>query len=449
MVAEDMGAGGDAALMCTLSSQCSDGEPICAANMCRLCLGASDDGQCAVHNPSTPRCGSSGTCVACRTDTQAMDCTGTSPVCGSNNTCRACQANAECTTGICKLDGSCAQLSEIEYVKNDAGATCVSSGTGAGSMTKPWCQIDNAVQNSASHYFIVAKGAYSQVTDHARSFTMTFVGPWNAAGLADTDSAVIAQSNAAAVSMMTGTNTVDLTLDGVVISTLSANVKMNAHSGVELLGGGTAAATFRLVRSTVKNNQNQGLNINSATLYVDQSIIMNNAGGGVQLQAADYSLTNSLLLANGTSGATGSAFGGVSLPITANTKILYNLTVVNNLAMTGLESGLSCAGITAFNNTVLFGNSTADFTMGKCQPATSAYVSATSPNISLTGCAASDVFQDSTTFHLTTSNPVNPSCVLIDKGATPPSSANVPAHDLFGRARPQRNAWDIGSDEEP
>jgi hypothetical protein len=77
---------------------------------------------------------------------------------------------------------------------------------------KPWCQIDNATQNSTAHYFFVAKGAYGQVTHTQNPTTMYFLGP--GPGLTDPNSAVIAENNKAPISINAGGNTLDLTFDG-------------------------------------------------------------------------------------------------------------------------------------------------------------------------------------------------------------------------------------------
>jgi hypothetical protein len=139
----------------------------------------------------------------------------------------------------------------------------------------------------------------------------------------------------------------------------------------------------------------------------------------------------------------------------ASVSTLYNLTVVNNKAVntpTSITSGISCGSVgTSVVNSVLFGNSGPDLTIANCTSSTSAYINAGGTgDVPLNGCAATDVFQGSANFELlTTANPGKSACIIVDKAATPSAALKVPAHDLQGRARPQRTAWDIGCYEEP
>jgi hypothetical protein len=183
--------------------------------------------------------------------------------------------------------------------------------------------------------------------------------------------------------------------------------------------------------------------------------VSNNAGGGIEVASSNFTITNDLIVGNGTLGAAGSGFGGVDIASVATTSVIYNLTVVNNMAVdtpTGVESGITCGTTNVpVVNTVLLGNSTLDVTPTKCVTSTCAYLGAGgNGNVSLNGCAATDVFQGANNFELlTTANPGKSACILIDKGATPSAALNVPAHDLLGRSRPQRTAWDPGCYEEP
>ena len=158
----------------------------------------------------------SGGCVACRTDTQATDCASATPICGNSNTCRPCRAHAECGSGVCKSDGTCAAATDVAYV-NNASAACRDM-VHVSTPAIPYCQIQFAATMAAKPYVVVAGSgtAYNAIslatTAGAGVGPLTIVGP----GRAATPTAKVAQAGLAAVSIDVSTaQTLTLTLDGL------------------------------------------------------------------------------------------------------------------------------------------------------------------------------------------------------------------------------------------
>jgi hypothetical protein len=470
----DGGGGVDANVdlkpMCSTAADCTNAAlPICGTNgTCRACAAAADDGQCAMH-AAGKLCLTEGTnagqCGDCRPAdntsspeptadagaTTPNHCPSSAPVCSAAGACRGCQSHSECTSGICRTDGACVASDEISYV-DVANGSCVNNGAGAGSMAKPYCQIDNAIDDVANfrNFYIVKPGTYAKVTVANTARDQTFVGP--GLGLADAQSVIISPGgNEGILLSADASNQINLAFDGIIVRGVTGS-----NVGINISGGSDKTKTvLRLLRSAVTGGADIGISMSNATIFMDRDVVETNAKGGISLSATNFTIANSLIRGNGTPGTGGaSTFGGITVASIVTTATLANLTIVNNTeadaAVTG--AGISCALNTVLTNSVLFGNTPSD--VSQCTTTTTAYVGATgATNVSLTSCVAADIFQSDTNFHILTTPNADAgnksSCLLVDKGATPSATLKVPAHDLDGISRPQRSAWDIGAYEAP
>src|SRR5207245_6731301 len=125
---------------------------------------------------------------------------------------RKCAAHAECTSLVCKDDGTCATAADILYVDNKGGGC---SGTHTGAPTDPFCDIQPAVAALAGQHYIRVAGslaAYGAVALNGASVTL--VGP---GGKATTAAKLV--GNASVVILVGGATNSNVVIDGFDIST--------------------------------------------------------------------------------------------------------------------------------------------------------------------------------------------------------------------------------------
>lgn len=471
-MAADMATGVDASAMCTASSQCMDSEPICSANVCRVCSGGGDDGQCALHNAATPRCGSSGTCVACTTATQASDCSGATPICGSDNSCRACQAHSECASGICVFDGasagSCAAASQIAYVDNKGSVTTCSANGMTHDGNAPataFCDIQNAVSTSKPYVLVAGQtpsgtSAYSKVSITSAR-TVTIVGPGQGAAAPATiyDPTNVGLTISLSGSGVSGTvivdgleigdrsnaslqDAVDCTASGGASATLVVRRTAIQHSSK--LGVNSNGCDATMGSTLVENNVMGGLQFTTSDLEMDASLVENNSGGGIQLSTSDFTIENTVIALNGSAS---SGFGGVQSIGTGSVgrAQLINDTIVKNTAATGGYSALDCppANSMAIFNSVVEGNLNTTEIRSTCTLGYSSFAGATAAsgngNTDITGCTDASLFVNTGANPYTPLSTVTAPCTvtLLGKGTSSYMGIAAPNHDLLGAARPQ------------
>jgi hypothetical protein len=437
-------SGSDAAIdlapMCTASSQCGDATPICASASCRACSGAADDAECKVHNAATPRCGSAGACVACRTTTEATDCAAATPICDATGTCRKCAAHSECSTGICKSDGTCALSTDIAYVDDGGVAPGVCKVNGAmhdgNSPTTAFCDITDAIAGTKPYALVKgSSAAYSGITINNRSIVL--VGP----GLNATTPATISGGLSSSVSV-TGTSVV--TIDGFDITT----TLLDAVDCVNVPAG----AVLTLIRDNIHDVTKIGVNVTTCVLTLDQDVIGPNCGNGAVVlgAGATYSVTNTFVIRNPANTQ------GITIDKMANGIFQFN-TVASNGA-SNIAGGIDCGtGVNKViersivaSNTTTAGGSATQFT-GNC--VLDDVVVGTAEKGSLGGVKLDPTFVQPSTapydYHLKTPNDTaNLACCIdkitmtVDGGAT-----MLPDHDIDGTHRPKGAGWDIGGHE--
>jgi hypothetical protein len=362
-----------------------------------------------------PACSSAGTCVAC-TDTDIGACGGTKPVCMANS-CTACIMNADCTSGACMPDGSCATPDTVLYASptGDTGA-CLANGK---------CNIETAFANA----------------DSTRKIIVLDPGVYTTAGTISTTKDITVLGRGATINRGASGNAVISISGGAKLFIYYATIQNGNDNS---LGHGIACSASKLVAQsvTLQNNDANGVNAVACDVTIDRSTFVGNTTGGIALSGASqpFSLTNNYIYLNGSSTLT--TFGGVKLDFTgtSSSHLEFN-TIIDNNAKTGTGStgGLSCGAtaMTTANNIIarntIAGSPTATDAQfyGDCMFLTSkvqndivdlAFVNAASVPYNL------KIGQTSTA----------------KDAATTASTVNV---DFEGTERPQNGQKDIGADE--
>jgi hypothetical protein len=428
---------------CMSSSECGATTPICASMSCRACSGSADDAQCAIHNSATPRCGGAGECVACRSDTQAADCTSaTAPICGANNTCRGCQQNSECASGICASDGSCVPPTQIAYVDN-RGMTVIGCSTNitltrdGNSWTTAFCDVQDGV-NTTKPYVLVkgSSQSYGRVLIDATR-TVTIIGPGRAASPA---------ARLFTLSQPSITIAADNTDDIVFVANgldLGGDAVQKSSNGVVCTkSGGTANANVRLIDISVHDSSGAGVQSTECQLTIRQSTLSKNAGGGLSITSGTYTIENNLIFDNSGSGP------GVTFSGTVNTASRFRFnTVAGNKRSGTNEGGVICPGggdPFTLEHSIIFSNDKKNMksVVGNCSMVNSFTDDAPTPSGG--NFSADPMFVDSSNsnYRILSSSPAK------DKVSGPGNPA-FPTVDVDGnpRPRPAGGSWDIGAFE--
>lgn len=342
---------------CTGDLECStksEDEPICdkaAPNggMCRACM---NDGECD-GRPDGKRSCENSRCVECKTNAQ---CTKEErPVCGAGNLCRACVQDSECTTGpgIClESEGRCAKDSEVQYVDARSGCEGSAGSSIGGTIDKPFCapQLAVDVAISRNRRVIILK-----------------------------DNDVLEP-----VKIALSTNE-RLFLIGKGAKEPPATIKAGVAPGIDLMSG------IAFVRGvTIKSGFNQGVRATglAAELNMNRCVVQENSKGGVLLTAgASFEITNTLVTGNG---AKDSFWGGVNVEaggVQPKKSILRHVTIAGNQDLPALacDVPITATGLLSYG-----GAATSIFAACKvvscCEnaPFTSAYkLQSTAPSLCL------------------------------------------------------------------
>jgi parallel beta-helix repeat protein len=427
--------------MCMSSNQCDDAHPICDNGMCRACVqGANDDAACGMHNSATPVCGAAGLCVACiGAGMQSTNCASTMPICDANNTCRTCAAHSECSSGVCKSDGSCADPAQILYVNNNAGKNCMA--TGPGTQASPYCEIApaaTAAVTGALPYVVVAGSATAYTTGVTLSTAtmgitgLTIVGPGRVATMARLAPSTVTH----AISLSTLGQPATITIDGLELvgqGTGSSGVKCAVTTG---------GATVTVKNSLIDSSGAAGIDASGCSVTLDSNVISGNGGGGIKLASSTYTITNNIVWGNGSGAATAA---GVSLDTSSAGTFAFN-TVAKNTVTAGV-GGVDCGtgAVKTLSNSIVWSNTLQTGTqLGPQCMLTNVVTVAGDDNRGLMVATKPD-FVSATDFHLQSGTSANTAC-CIDKIVTSPGTPNQ-GHDVDATTRPKGLGWDYGAHE--
>lgn len=415
-----------ACLLLLMSVACRPNPNYCEGNPgpnnCDLMWDAANEGctsnqQCS---GATPVCDveDTKTCVQC-TATQADACSGMTPVCSADNTCEACTMHAQCASGACLPDGSCAEGSNVAYV--DAAGTDNTTCSEA----MPCTTITNALMTNRA-YVKIHGTIDEQVTLNNKS--VTFLADPGAKLTSTTNGVILTASGASTVTIY------DLEITGASGAT--------AGIGVSIPTGSTS--TVELVRAKVTQSQSVGVSASGGTLIMKRSTITGNGGGGVSISSAQFDITNSVIASNG---GNGSFFGGVKLDQIAasGTRRLDFNTITQNQAPMNIDTGVTCGtllGAATFSNNIIYGNLVA----GTGKQVSGGMCSFTYSDIGPDPVAGNGninadpkfVNANQGDYHLMASSP----CKDV---ADPAATLDV---DIDGDARPQGSRRDMGADEQ-
>jgi hypothetical protein len=410
------------AVTCAASSDCDASAPYCVDSSCaEACSG---DEQCPGFGQSMASHCVAGACVECRTDATA-DCSGTTPVCASG-VCRGCQSHDECTSGVCKSDGACADESDIAFVAANGSATSNCTNDSPCSLVRAF-----TVQ-PGKPYVLVSAGTYNTDSGVVVTGNHVVIG----VGL-------VSIRRASAGPILTIGASTDVTLENVAIE--SATGTVNPDYGIGILCPSLPAAS-RIVRlknvsvatcaasgidadrctiiaehSSFRNNMSFGLNVHDGDLKLDASTIADNAGAALQFDSGSLSLTNSFIVRNG---------GGIDFySVSTTNQIEFNTIADNGSAVAGLSCNLSNSQLSAPNN--LFARNAPNTFGTKCTLPSSLSVDNDISAVHFKNPDASPF-----DYHLTSGS------LAIDA-----ATLSTIEHDFDGDARPNGAGRDVGADE--
>jgi hypothetical protein len=420
-------ANADLTRECANTGQCTDpSKPVCAVGLCRACQ-MGDDSQCAMHSGEHFCDSDGGRCVECNGDSA---CPSPKPVCGSDGSCRICKLNKECASGVCKDSGTCATSAEIYYVDNgdQPVATCKMildlGGTRDGSSTRPFCDIQDAVNQGGRLYIKVAGHldfSYGEVA--VTTGTVIIVGP--GADVPDpptvADPAIIIPTMTAnpAVKLAVSAGNASLTVIGVEAGSRSFAISQDAFN-CDNLGGGLVTLTIK--KSVAQRSSNRGVFTLGCRVSIDSMRIGFNVGGGVNLNSGtQYNVLNSFIYRNSST--------AVYIDPTATGTFQFN-TVANNMKGSG-GAGIDCGSGMPLIESSIFHNNTLTETFGNCIFANT--------DIDMTNPMFVNEAMDD--YRIGNPSLANRVSGTVDGGGP------LPDHDFFGTHRPLNGAWDVGAHE--
>lgn len=355
-------------------------------------------------------------CVACTADDTAA-CTGTAPAC-VNDACTGCTIDAQCASGVCRADGSCADEAATLY------ATVTAPGGSACTKTDK-CTLTAALAKLSTTATVIHldPGTYTDALALTKDAVLVGRG------------AIIERSSGA---VATVANSKNVAFEELV---LRAATTSNGVNGVSI--GSSALVTI----SGCEVGPTEGIGIAMASggsLVIARSTIHDNLLGGLQVGGSTTSslldVTNTMIYVNG-GAAISQNIGGISIAggLLGGSRIDY-VTVVDNGANNNASAhsgGIVCDLSTfAITNSIIARNTVGN-NPGAANANTFGMCTATAGDIvqpALDGLAMRDPTNHD--YHLTTGSTA--------EGHASATSITV---DIDGDTRPQGTGYDSGADE--
>jgi len=368
---------------------CDDSRPCADGMVCNLnshtCGAQSEDG--GLDSGST----------TCASNDECLD--PAAPICSATQTCRACALDDECTSRVCRDDGSCEAVENILYVSTDgiAAGQCPS--------TAP-CELSYALGAvTATRYSLrVNNGAYALTGSLMPTVSKLVIVGGRSAVFSRTSTGLsfVAQNGTQltlrGITLTRGVACTPLSkmfVQSVAFNSPGSEVRPWIASqqcditlkGSELTASMTHAVDVDNTNLTVSdtlitNNQGTGIRLNSGHLLVERTEISTNQGigidatassastivrsrlydnrmGGVQLLGTqDYTLLNNFIYHNGND--SNAPFGGVRLDTSGTHRLEHNSIIYNERAYSTASpiyaGGIYCTGTGSNANNLIVYN---------------------------------------------------------------------------------------------
>jgi hypothetical protein len=266
------------------------------------------------------------------TPEEAASCTGATPACDpATHTCVACDVHADCASGACLPDGTCAAEAEIAYVSG-AAPTIASSCTRA----EPCRQLATALALTPPRPYVkilagtVVENGSMALPDRA----ITIIGE---------PGAVLTRAGGGDFLRVESANARATLVD------LAVSYVMSTGSSAIMVKAGELS----LIRVDVSNNQGIGVDVQGGTIRMSRSRLARNLGGGVAIDnlTRAFEVVGNIFLENGN---TSSGSGGIQLKSSqASPKRLEHNSFYGNLTGGG-GAAIQCedASLTVHGNIV-------------------------------------------------------------------------------------------------
>jgi hypothetical protein len=352
------------------------------------------------------------------TDTDPSACTGATPVCGPDHMCHGpCSADADCASGVCRADGTCADPSTVLWVSRDVtGTTCAMDDK---------CTLDTALGLAAAPRDIIHMDPLGY--QFASGFTF------------DRDLTIVGRGATITIPNNATNATVFRVIQshkiGLEMLALGGSPPSLPNEGIECTN-----ATLTAKGLTISQTAGNGINASGCFLRLERSTIHDNALGAIVLGGGGiFAIFDNFIYRNGDTNSTSA--GGIQMlgSVDPASRVEFN-TIVDNHAAAGATNagGVICDADSMLPNNLIVRNDVGGNTGAANSQTVGACVYPTSiVKGDVTGLAFSSPDAQPFDYHINTGSSA------IDQATTP--STVVYDHDMD--TRPQGPADDIGADE--
>jgi hypothetical protein len=329
-------------VQCVDHTKCSGTAPLCSSNQCVGCSSLAAT-ECRVKNPALPACAPTGACVQC---TDNNGCTGSLTVCKlATNTCVECMDDSKCTTGTkrkCKNEtNACVQCLDNTQC---SGTTPI---CGSDNTCQP-CKNDNECSNIGVGVCMSHQDGRCATSDESIVVSSTSgTLPATEASLPAGKTLLVIQGNVSgSLTWNLTARTQPMSIAGQNTGTLSGSLPISV-SGGELY-----------VKNLTVTGGSPGIRADTAaTLRLNRVRVVNNQGPGILVDRARFDISNCTVTGNGVVGGSGIRLTNLS-SLTTGPKSLTYLTVSGNsgggvACDTDTDAPLTTNGVLATGNSLV------------------------------------------------------------------------------------------------